>query len=132
MHAAFALSGTQDKRAMASQMIARAGADADATAIKRAWRRAAVEHPPDRDPEGFRKAREAFELLSDPVNHGQKMIEQPIAAAPMPDVPDLPPPPPPHALVVEMLRSIVERLPLEDLRPAKGSARSSTPPEEPS
>jgi hypothetical protein len=106
------------------------GADTDAVAVKRAWRRAAANHPPDRDPEAFRKAREAFELLSDPLKHAQKMIWQPIASAPMPDVPDLPPFPPAHALAVELLRSILGRLPIEDLRPARGAARTSAPPEE--
>ena len=40
---------------------------ADAAAVKRAYRRLTLEHPPDRDPEGFRRLREAYELVSHPL-----------------------------------------------------------------
>jgi len=40
---------------------------ADAQAVKRAYRRLTLEHPPDRDPEGFRRLREAYELLCRPL-----------------------------------------------------------------
>lgn len=38
----------------------------DAAELKRAYRRAVAAHPPDRDAEGFRRVREAYELLSAP------------------------------------------------------------------
>jgi len=39
--------------------------DADDEAIRRAWREAVRRHPPEVDPEGFRRAREAYETLRD-------------------------------------------------------------------
>ncbi|MBI5536636.1 MAG: DnaJ domain-containing protein [Deltaproteobacteria bacterium] len=104
------------------------GIDADATAIKRAWRKAAAVHPPDRDPDGFRKARDAYELLSDPIERAQRLLSQPVPFVPVPSLPELPPPPPVHALAVELLRSILGRLPVSDLRPARKPARSTQPP----
>jgi DnaJ-class molecular chaperone len=41
------------------------GADATDAEVRAAWLAAVRAHPPDRDPEGFQRAREAFELLSD-------------------------------------------------------------------
>ncbi len=50
----------------------RLGLDADAArdpaALKRAYREAARRCPPDRDPEGFARARQAYEILSAPVD----------------------------------------------------------------
>lgn len=104
------------------------GIDADGAAIKRAWRKAAVACPPDRDPEGFRKARDAYELLSDPIEHAQRLMSRPISNVPVPSLPDLPTPPPAHALAVELLRSILGRLPIADLRPPQKPARTSQAP----
>jgi len=39
--------------------------DADDAAVRRAWREAVRRHPPDADPEGFRRARQAYEMLRD-------------------------------------------------------------------
>ena len=46
----------------------------DASEIKRAYRRAVAEHPPDRDPDGFRRIREAYELLSAPLKRAESMF----------------------------------------------------------
>jgi curved DNA-binding protein CbpA len=45
------------------------GVDTDATEeeIRRAWLAGVREHPPDRDPEGFRRLREAYDHLRDPL-----------------------------------------------------------------
>ena len=44
-----------------------AAAARDAPALKRAYREAVRRAPPDRDPEGFARARKAYELLSNPT-----------------------------------------------------------------
>jgi curved DNA-binding protein CbpA len=41
------------------------GADATDEQVRAAWLAAVRRHPPDRDPAGFKRAREAYELLSD-------------------------------------------------------------------
>lgn len=61
--------------------------DDDTAAIKRAYRRAIVRHPPDSDAAAFRRVRDAYELLSDPLERAVQMllqekpaIEPPVAA----------------------------------------------------
>ncbi len=58
--------------------------DADAKAVKRAYFRGVRKHPPEKDPEGFRRIREAYEVLSDQAarasydalqTHGDKIAE---------------------------------------------------------
>jgi hypothetical protein len=39
----------------------------DAAAVRRAYRRLVASHPPDRDPEAFRRIRDAYELVIGPV-----------------------------------------------------------------
>jgi DnaJ domain len=82
----------------------------DALAIKRAYRKLAVAHPPDTDPDGFRRVREAYELLTDPgprvremLLHRQPMVDPP----PAPSMPELPPHEP---LSVALLRVIAGRV----------------------
>lgn len=41
--------------------------DAGEGAIREAYRRALREHPPERDPEGFKQVRAAYEALRDPA-----------------------------------------------------------------
>lgn len=41
--------------------------DADARAIKGAYRRLVALHPPDRDPDTFRRIRDAYEMLTKPL-----------------------------------------------------------------
>ena len=45
------------------------GVEPDATReqIRAAWLECVRRHPPDRDPVGFREAREAYEILKDPL-----------------------------------------------------------------
>lgn len=95
-------------------------ADADAAAIRKAWRRAALKCPPDQDPEGFRRMRDAYELLSDPVPQAEKML---MRAVPMVDPPPLPDHGPAQAtdsLPMALLRTVVGSLP--------ASAFPATPP----
>ncbi len=40
--------------------------DSNAKELKRAYRRAVAKHPPDRDEEGFRRVRAAYDLLRQP------------------------------------------------------------------
>ena len=47
----------------------------DAAAIKRAYRRLAVAHPPDTDSEGFRRVRDAYELLTEPSTRVREMLQ---------------------------------------------------------
>lgn len=42
-------------------------ASADASTLKRAYRKCVLSHPPDRDPAAFEKIREAYERLSNPL-----------------------------------------------------------------
>jgi hypothetical protein len=77
----------------ALQTLGVASAD-DAATIKRAYRRAVLAHPPDTDAAAFRRVRDAYELLTDPLERATQMLlhEQPAIAPPVPaDPPDLPP-----------------------------------------
>jgi curved DNA-binding protein CbpA len=65
------------------------GIGEDPAVIKRAYRREVLAHPPDRDPEGFRRVRSAYELLIEPgerareiLLHSQPAIEAPPLRAP--------------------------------------------------
>lgn len=88
--------------------------DADARAIRRAYRKKVAAHPPDRDPEAFRKIRSAYERLTDPVASKVALLYKP--------TPHLPPPPlesdtPPDLVEIHRLfvRNAVRRLAAEDL-----------------
>lgn len=61
--------------------------DVDARGLKRAYRRAVAAHPPDRDPEGFREVRDAFELLSDPAGRLEALAVRPVPYTPPPALP---------------------------------------------
>ncbi|HJL15569.1 MAG TPA: J domain-containing protein [Sandaracinaceae bacterium LLY-WYZ-13_1] len=82
--------------------------------MKRAYRRAVVKHPPDRDPEGFRRVRAAWELLSHPERAWAMAIE-PDADVPLPRW--VPPSPPPDAreLPLAVLRDMVGAFSSTDL-----------------
>jgi hypothetical protein len=54
--------------------------------VKRAYRRMAIAHPPDRDPEGFTRLRDAYELLSQPGPRAKELLEQKVPAVPPPPV----------------------------------------------
>ncbi|MEZ4295994.1 MAG: DnaJ domain-containing protein [Polyangiaceae bacterium] len=65
--------------------------DADAATIKRAYRTAVLAHPPDADPDGFRRAREAYELLTDPWQRVEELLRSrrpAIDPPPLPAAPD--------------------------------------------
>lgn len=82
----------------------------DAAAVKRAYRRQIAAHPPDRDPEGFRRARDAYELLSNPLRRASALLLAPVPAVPPPPLPELPPPPPRGATAIALLRAAAARL----------------------
>lgn len=84
--------------------------DADATAVKRAYRKLTLAHPPDTDPEGFRRVRDAYELLTRPFERAHEMLLDPRPAI---DPPPLPPPPgpaPPGELALAILRDAVAHI----------------------
>ncbi len=53
----------------------------DPASIKAAYRRLLVLHPPDRDPEGFRRIRSAFEALKDPGVGARDRLLRPLPAS---------------------------------------------------
>lgn len=100
----------------------------DAAAVKRAYRKLALAHPPDTDPEGFRRVRDAYELLSDP---GARVNELLLRPEPMVDPPPLPPPPeppPPGALALLLLRLAAARVAAAELLPASAPAEAAAEP----
>jgi hypothetical protein len=94
------LSPFEDARAA----LALGEAESDPAAVKRAYRRALADHPPDTDPDGFRRIREAYELLRDPWAHVHEMLCNPAPQAPPPALPAPPPVPPRGATAVALLR----------------------------
>ncbi len=76
----------------------------DPAAIKRAYRRALAEHPPDGDADAFRRVREAYELLRDPWARIDELLHDPTPHAPPPTPPAAPPVPPRGATAVALLR----------------------------
>jgi curved DNA-binding protein CbpA len=76
----------------------------DAAAIKRSYRRAVVEHPPDTDPDGFRRVRDAYELLRDPWARAEELLTRPLPEVPPPASPAAPPGAPRGATAVALLR----------------------------
>jgi hypothetical protein len=84
-----------------------ADAEGDPAVIKRAYRAAVAKHPPDTDPDGFRRIRDAYELLRDPWSRAEQLLSQPLPQAPPPSPPVAPPPPPRGATAVALLRLAV-------------------------
>lgn len=67
----------------------------DPEVIRRAWRQALIDHPPEQDPEGSRLVREARDRLLEPT----RLIEREVGVLRAPDpaawrLPTEPPPPP--------------------------------------
>jgi hypothetical protein len=84
-------------------------AEQDPAVIKRAYRRAVAEHPPDMDPDAFRRIRDAYELLRDPWARAQDVLFRPLPQVPPPGPPAEPPPAPRGATAVALLRLAVMR-----------------------
>ena len=105
-------------------------AEDDLTAIKRAYRRAVAEHPPDRDPEAFRRVRDAYELLRDPNARARALLLRRLPLIP-PPVPPPASPTPRGVAALALLRFAVMRAdPDQWLRDAQGSAPGPNPPTE--
>ncbi len=85
-----------------------AALDASAGEIKRAYRAAVAQHPPDREPELFGRIRAAYELLSEPLEPARERL---ISAAPLVPPPTLPAPPRPGDVLLLALRHQVGRVP---------------------
>ncbi len=85
-------------------------AGADRAAVKRAYRAAVAEHPPDRDPDGFRRVRESYELLVDPTDRARDLILSRRPSAPPPPLPAPPEPPRPGVTAVALLRVLATRV----------------------
>lgn len=85
----------------------------DKVAIKRAYRKKVLEHPPDQDPEGFRLVRESYELLSNPLPAAKRWLFHPMPHVPPPCIPEAQPPSEP--LLFAVLRQVVASLPTEQL-----------------
>jgi hypothetical protein len=81
----------------------------DPATLKRAYRRAVTEHPPDVDPDAFRRVRDAYELLKDPGGRAREMLFRAVPAVPPPAPPDAAPPPPRGATAIALLRIVVMR-----------------------
>jgi curved DNA-binding protein CbpA len=93
------------------------GTGADRAQIRAAYKKLAVLHPPDRDPEGFRTIREAYELLTEP---GHRTAELLLRTTPMAE-----PPRPPEiagaprgATALAVLRLLAGRADVSALFPA--------------
>jgi hypothetical protein len=78
--------------------------DDDAAAIKRAYRKLALAHPPDMDPDGFRRVRDAYELLTEPSARVRELLLRPLPAVDPPPLPTIPELPRAAALPIAILR----------------------------
>ena len=60
-------------------------AEQDPAVIKQAYRRAVAKHPPDVDPDAFRRIRDAYELLRDPWARAKGVLLRPLPQVPPPE-----------------------------------------------
>lgn len=95
----------------AARRVLEVPTDADKAAIKRAYRRKTLEHPPDQDPEGFQLVRESYEALMHPVAAARPRLLHTLPHIAPPHVPE--PEPPREPLVLGILRQVVASLPSE-------------------
>jgi curved DNA-binding protein CbpA len=79
-------------------------AEQDPAVIKQAYRRAVAKHPPDLEPDAFRRVRDAYELLRDPWARAQDMLHRPLPQIPPPGPPTEPAAAPRGAAAVALLR----------------------------
>lgn len=84
--------------------------------IKRAYRRAVLEHPPDLDPDAFQRVREAYELLTNPMERARDMLLRPLpfVAAPRVELPKEEVRP--RDLMMLILRKVVGQLSPDQVR----------------
>ncbi len=87
-------------------------AEQDPAIIKQAYRRAVAAHPPDLDPDAFRRIRDAYELLRDPWARAKDILHSPL--------PQVPPPAPPAEPV-----ALPRRRGGGGVAPARGEPRRS-------
>lgn len=92
----------------ARRALALAPGETDAAAIKQAYRRAVAAHPPDVDPEGFRRVRDAYELLREPWARLEALLLSRLPMTPPPAPPAEVPSPPPGTTAVALLRLSVQ------------------------
>ena len=78
----------------------------DLRVIKKAYRQAVTEHPPDRDPDGFRRVREAYELLKEPWHKAKDLIQSTVPLIDPPKPPSLPAPRPKGWTAIAILRHL--------------------------
>jgi curved DNA-binding protein CbpA len=99
---------------------------AEPAAIKRAYRLAVLAHPPDQDPDGFRKVRDAYEVLTDQGDRARALL---LRAAPAIDPPPLPhvDPTPRGATAVALLRAVVMSVDASALAAALASISRAEP-----
>ncbi len=105
-------------------------AEHDPAIIKQAYRRAVAEHPPDLDPDAFRRIRGAYELLRDPWARAKDILHSPLPQVPPPGPPAEPVALPRGATAVALLRLAASRAdPEKWTTPAPAKARRGRPKE---
>ncbi|MCU0692425.1 MAG: J domain-containing protein [Polyangiaceae bacterium] len=85
--------------------------DAQPQDIRRAYRKAVAVSPPDRDAEAFRRIRDAYELLSDPVARAGTILKHPVPHVPPPPLPTVPSERSLGSVPVELLRAVLGQIP---------------------
>jgi curved DNA-binding protein CbpA len=101
--------------------------DGDAQVIRRAYRKAVAASPPDRDPEGFRRIRDAYELLSDPLARAEKILFHPVPHEPPPPLPQLPVSSAPGPLCLSLLRAALGRMTRDAILGAPSDKKGAKP-----
>ncbi len=81
----------------------------DPAVIKQAYRRAVAAHPPDLDPDAFRRVRDAYEVLRDPWARAKEILLRPLPQIPPPGPPAEPPAVPRGTTAIALLRLAVMR-----------------------
>ncbi len=104
-------------------------AEHDPAVIKQAYRRAVARHPPDQDPDAFRRVRDAYELLRDPWARAQDVLHRPLPQVPPPGPPAEPTAAPRGAAAVALLRLAVMRADPDTWAAAPAKARRGRPKE---
>jgi hypothetical protein len=99
----------------------------DAVAIKRAYRKLVILHPPDTDAEGFRRVREAYELLSDPSTRIREMLLSPQPTVTPPELPEAPELSAKTPLPIALLRLAAATVDVGALLAAPGATETTDP-----